>query len=340
MKDKLERVKDKKRGDHAHFFFFTFCLLLASLFLLILSIDRSDSGVVWAQEDGLNVLVFSKTAGFRHGSIPAGIALIESAGAARDWTVVATEEGADFNDQNLAQFDVVVWLSTSGNVLDDAQQAAFERYIQSGGGYVGIHAASDTEYDWPWYGGLVGAYFSNHPQQQDADLIREAADHPSTQFMPERWTVFDEWYNFDRNPRSESGVTVLLTLDEASYSGGQMGADHPIAWYHLYDGGRAWYTAAGHRTELYTESAYADFQRHIIEGIIWAAGEELVVNRDPITRANQQHHYDPHTDPNAKPVADSDGRHTADSNGRHTATDHRSGTPRSKYIPSPHQKVI
>lgn len=279
MKAERVKIKEVERGtttvSKVRFSLFVFLLLCASIGFTY----GKDSAL--AQETGLQVLVFSKTAGFRHGSIPAGITLIESAGEARDWTVVATEDGADFNDQNLAQYDVIVWLSTSGNVLDDPQQAAFERYIQSGGGYVGIHAASDTEYDWPWYGGLVGAYFSNHPQQQNADLIREDNIHPSTSFMPDRWTVFDEWYNFDRNPRSESGVTVLLTLDEASYSGGQMGADHPIAWYHLYDGGRAWYTAAGHRTELYTESAYADFQRHIIEGIIWAAGEAPSATETP-----------------------------------------------------------
>ena len=184
--------------------------------------------------DEPRVLVFSKTAAFRHGSIPAGVQAIRELGTANQFAVDATEDAAAFTDENLARYDAVVWLSTTGDVLDAPQQAAFERYIQAGGGYAGVHAASDTEYTWNWYGGLVGAYFSGHPDPQSATV--EVADHahPSTKHLPARWTRSDEWYNFQSNPRGK--VHVLATLDETTYTGGGMGTDHPIAWCQLLPG--------------------------------------------------------------------------------------------------------
>ncbi len=166
-----------------------------------------------------DVLVFSKTAGFRHGSIPAGIAAIQQLGEENDFEVTSTEDAGAFTDENLAQYDAVVWLSTTGDVLNDDQQAAFERYIQNGGGYAGIHAASDTEYDWPWYGELVGAYFNSHPQNQDATVKVEDHAHESTAHLPSRWDRYDEWYNYRTNPRDT--VHVLASLDEKSYTAGR-----------------------------------------------------------------------------------------------------------------------
>lgn len=216
-----------------------------------------------------DVLVFSKTGGFRHGSIPAGIAAIQQLGTENDFDVTATEDAGAFTDENLAQYDAVVWLSTTGDVLNDDQQAAFERYIQNGGGYAGIHAASDTEYDWPWYGELVGAYFSAHPQNQDATIKVEDHAHESTAHLPSRWDRYDEWYNFRTNPRDT--VHVLASLDETSYSAGSgaMGADHPTAWCQVYDGGRSWYTGGGHTDESYQEP---EFLQHLLGGIQTAAG--------------------------------------------------------------------
>jgi hypothetical protein len=145
---------------------------------------------------GVKVLVFSKTAAFRHASIPDGIAAIRALGAANNFTVDATEDAGAFTDANLAQYQAVIFLSTTGNVLNSSQQAAFERFIGGGRGYAGIHAASDTEYEWPWYGGLVGAYFKNHPEIQDAVIDVEDRSHPSTAGLPARWERHDEWYNF------------------------------------------------------------------------------------------------------------------------------------------------
>ena len=213
------------------------------------------------------VLVFTKTAGFRHGSIPAGIQAIQQLGSQNNFSVDATEDASQFTEQNLAQYAAIIFLSTTGDILNASQQAAFEAYIRAGGGYVGIHAASDTEYSWPWYGELVGAYFDSHPAIQEATI--EVADqlHPSTNFLAKYWTRRDEWYNFNRNPRGE--VHVLATLDESTYTGGNMGHDHPTAWCHEYDGGRAWYTGGGHTNASFSE---ANFVNHILGGILYAAG--------------------------------------------------------------------
>ncbi|QXD15446.1 ThuA domain-containing protein [Rhodocaloribacter litoris] len=214
------------------------------------------------------VLVFSKTAGYRHASITDGIAAIRALGQAHGFAVEATEDAAAFTDSTLARFRVVVFLNTSEDVLDEAGQEAFERYIRAGGGFAGVHAASDTEYDWPFYGGLVGAYFAGHPAIQPATVVLADTTHPSTRGLPPRWTRTDEWYNFRSNPRGR--VHVLAVLDEATYEGGTMGGDHPIAWCHAYEGGRAWYTAMGHTPESYAEPA---FRQHLLGGILYAAGQ-------------------------------------------------------------------
>jgi type 1 glutamine amidotransferase len=225
--------------------------------------DRAEGG------RHFDALVFTRTTGFRHDSIPAGIAAIERMGQRHDFSVDATEDPATFNDADLAEYEVVIWLSTTGDVLDEEQQAAFERYIADGGGYVGIHAASDTEYDWAWYGGLVGAYFNGHPAQQEALVKVAGKGNISTSPLPRRWWRFDEWYNYDRNPRGD--VRVLATLDERTYDPGDtgMGDDHPISWCHVYAGGRAWYTGMGH-----TEASYSErlFLAHVLGGIQQTAG--------------------------------------------------------------------
>lgn len=216
---------------------------------------------------GEKVLVFSKTAGFRHDSIPDGIAAIKELGAANGFTVDATEDAKAFTAKNLAKYDAVIWLSTTGDVLDGKQQAAFEGYIKKGGGYVGVHAAADTEYDWPFYGGLAGAYFQSHPAIQPAKVQVEDHGHPSTAHLPGTWDRTDEWYNYRSNPRDRAHV--LASLDESSYSGGSMSGDHPIAWCQDYQGGRSFYTGSGHTKESFADPAY---RTHLLGGIRWATG--------------------------------------------------------------------
>ncbi|MEU5527096.1 ThuA domain-containing protein [Micromonospora chersina] len=214
-----------------------------------------------------DVLVFSKTAGFRHDAIPAGIQAIRDLGAANNFTVTATEDAAQFTTANLARFEAVVFLNTTGDVLNATQQTAFESYVGAGGGYVGVHAAADTEYDWPFYGNLVGAWFASHPAIQAANVKVEDRAHAATAHLPQTWNRTDEWYNYRTNARSTAHV--LATLDESSYSGGSMGGDHPHAWCKAYAGGRSFYTGGGHTQASYAEPA---FRAHLLGGIRYAAG--------------------------------------------------------------------
>jgi type 1 glutamine amidotransferase len=226
--------------------------------------------VVVPQAQLQNVLVFTRTTGFRHGSIEPGVQALQRLAQENGFAIERTEDPADFTDERLARYDVVVWLNTDSEVMNDAGRRAFERYIRAGGGWVGVHAASATETGWAWYGQLIGggAFFRGHPAIQPAQVNVEIADHPSTRHLPQSFTLQDEWYSFRANPRSS--VRVLMTLSESSYGVGDLAmGDHPIAWYHEFDGGRAWYTALGHPNELYTDSR---FTQHLLGGIRWAAG--------------------------------------------------------------------
>ncbi|MDI3417308.1 ThuA domain-containing protein [Streptomyces luteolus] len=218
-------------------------------------------------KDGESVLVFSKTAGFRHDSIPEGIATVKELGAAHGFTVDATEDAGAFTPGNLAKYDAVVWLSTTGDVLNEEQQSAFEKYVKDGGGYVGVHAAADTEYDWPFYGELAGAYFQSHPHIQPAKVDVEDHAHEATAHLGPTWERTDEWYNYRSNPRTRA--RVLASLDESSYTGGTMNGDHPIAWCQEFEGGRSFYTGGGHTKESYAEPA---FKQHLLGGIRYATG--------------------------------------------------------------------
>ncbi|MEU3250664.1 ThuA domain-containing protein [Streptomyces sp. NPDC006997] len=225
------------------------------------------TAAVSAADPAYKILVFSKTAGFRHSSIGNGIAALRELGTANNFTVDATEDATAFTGGNLAQYRAVVFLSTTGDVLNGTQQTAFEQYIQGGGGYVGVHAAADTEYDWPFYGGLAGALFQSHPAIQPATVKVEDRAHDATAHLGGTWQRTDEWYNYRTNPRTTAHV--LASLDESSYSGGSMSGDHPISWCKDYQGGRAFYTGGGHTDESYSEPA---FRRHLLGGIRWAAG--------------------------------------------------------------------
>lgn len=222
------------------------------------------------------VLIFSKTAGYHHASIPAGIAAIQKLGAENGFAVDTTTNSELFTDENLKQYSTVIFLSTTADVLNHYQEAEFERYIQSGGGFVGIHAAADTEYEWGWYNRLVGGYFADHPgindpnpNVQSGQITVVDASNASTSFLPNPWERTDEWYSYKKmNP----DVKVLLTLDENSYKGGMDMGEHPIAWYHDYDGGRAFYTGSGHTNESFTEEL---FLKHLLAGIQYAIGDNL-----------------------------------------------------------------
>jgi type 1 glutamine amidotransferase len=246
---------------------------LALAFLILPSCGASSFNPVSSPAQPARLLVFSRTAAYRHASIPAAIAALRRLGQQHHVAIDFTEDSTVFTTSNLARYAAVVFLLTTGTVLSSDQAAALERYIRSGGGYVGIHSASDTEYNWPWYGKLVGAYFDRvhgHSQVVRATVHVVDPHTPSTSMLPATWSRTDEWYNFATNPTGK--VDVLLTVDETTYHGGVMGANHPIAWQHTFDGGRAWYTAMGHTSESYAEPL---FLAHIWGGIVYAAGGKL-----------------------------------------------------------------
>ncbi len=210
------------------------------------------------------LLVFSKTKGFRHQSIPAGQRALMALGQQQGFAIDTTEDAARFAEANLKRYSAVIFLSTTGDVLNDAQQADFERYIQAGGGYVGIHAATDTEYDWPWYTKLAGAQFASHPGNpnvQTGEAYAVNKTHPAMFGFPDRWTIRDEFYDFKNVNKA---VNVLVKIDEKTYKDGKMGDDHPMAWFHDYDGGKAFYTNFGHPDETFANPV---FLKHLLGGI-------------------------------------------------------------------------
>jgi hypothetical protein len=210
-----------------------------------------------------SLLVFSKTTGYRHESIAAGVAAVSEIGAGLGLTVDATEDADMFDAVNLSRYAAMVFLSPSGTIFEtDAQRAALESYVVSGGGFVGIHAASTAESDWPFYGELVGGRFKSHPRAQPATVIVEYGSHPSTAHLGSSWTLADEWYEFTDDPQLR--VHVLLSVDESTYEGGAMGPSHPIAWRHTVGAGRCFYTALGHPTDAYADPT---FRAHLAGGI-------------------------------------------------------------------------
>ncbi|MBN8876089.1 MAG: ThuA domain-containing protein [Sphingobacteriales bacterium] len=214
------------------------------------------------------VLIFCKTAGFHHNSIPAGIKAIERLGMQNGFRCDTTTDSLQFNKRNLKKYSAVIFLNTTGNVLNEEQQKVFEQYIHSGKGFVGIHAASDTEFDWPWYNQLVGAYFSSHPKQQQALLQIKNQSFNGMAALPAQWSRWDEWYNFKDTHWDK--VKVLITLDEKSIEGGTNGDFHPVSWYRDFDGGRSFYTAMGHTDETYVDNL---FLKHLLGGIQYAIGK-------------------------------------------------------------------
>lgn len=238
-----------------------FVLFLITAFLIC---NLSGQAVGQAK---FKVLIFCKTSGYHHGIIPQGIAEIAKLGVQNGFDVDATEDSTVFTDENLKQYKVIIFNNTTGNIFGPAQEAAFEKYIRSGGGWVGIHAATDTEYDWKWFDDLLGgAHFKTHPKQQKATVIVEDKKHPASEMLPDKWEITDELYSFRQSPRAK--VKVLASLDENTYTGGGMG-DHPIIWYSNFDGGRVFYTGLGHTKEVFTSPLYL---KSLLGGILWAAG--------------------------------------------------------------------
>ncbi|MGM0545565.1 MAG: ThuA domain-containing protein [Bacteroidota bacterium] len=214
------------------------------------------------------ILIFTKTEGYRHESIPTGVEALQQLADEHNVATLHTEDASYFQTDSLSRFDAVVFLSTTGDILNDEQQSAFEKFIENGGGFAGIHAAADTEYDWPWYGEMVGAYFDSHPEIQEATVRVTDGTHASTTMLPKEWIRTDEWYNYrDINP----DINVLLKLDESTYEGGEHGEDHPIAWYNTVGEARIFYTGGGHTDESFSDDLFRD---HLWGGVQYVLKKE------------------------------------------------------------------
>ncbi|RZK60695.1 MAG: ThuA domain-containing protein [Pedobacter sp.] len=207
------------------------------------------------------VLVFTKTTRYKHESIPDATKALIKLGKQNDFEVDTTTDAKMFNPKTLTQYKSIIFLSTTGDLLDSAQKACFIKYIHNGGGFVGIHSASASEKGWPWYGRLVGAVFTDHPEPQTGNVLVINRTDPSTRHLPRIWVRKDEWYNFDRVP---TDVSVLICADERSYEGGKNGKYHPLAWKHSFEGGKVFYTALGHFSESYSDPL---FLKHLLGGI-------------------------------------------------------------------------
>lgn len=243
--------------------------------LTLLTLAASIALTPLANAEQFKVLVFTKTMGWHHESIHDGITAMRNLAKRHHFVMDWHEDAAVFEDERLKQYQVVVFLLTSGDILNETQQAAMERFIRSGKGYVGIHSASDTEYDWDWYTKMVGRTFHVHPEIQTAKIDVLDKNFPGLELMPKRFLWTEEWYEF--GAERTKGLNYILAVDEKTYDpaadwgkvkGSGMGKFHPVAWYHHYDGGRAFYTALGHQPATYSEPL---FLAHVYGGIYWAA---------------------------------------------------------------------
>lgn len=228
-----------------------------------------------AQNKQFKALLVTTTKGWHHESLHYGVVALKELGVKNYFDVVLFEDPNAFTDKYLEQFQVLILLNTTGDILDSAQQKVMERFIRSGKGFVGIHSASDTEYGWDWYAKLVGRMFKIHPVTQTAKLNILDSTFPGLQGFSNNKLWTDEFYEF--GPEKVSGLNYILAVDESTYDprvqwgekkGIGMGKLHPLAWYHNYDGGRSFYTALGHLPAIYSDAA---FLNHIYAGILWAA---------------------------------------------------------------------
>lgn len=260
-------------------------IIRKSLIFIAVSIFVLTTDSLNAQKQ-FRVLLLTETAGYHHESIMNGITAINTLADTHNFEVTRQQNSNKITENTLLEFDAVIFLNTTANIFDDGEQAAFEKYIRSGKGYVGVHAASDTEYDWEWYTKLVGRMFHIHPVQQTAKLRIIDHNFPGLEHFSNSLLWTDEWYEFGEEKVKD--LTYLVKVDEDTYDpvvtweerdldengrlvdrvGKGMGNFHPISWYHEYDGGRAFYTALGHIGKVYENQWFLD---HLYGGIYYAA---------------------------------------------------------------------
>ncbi len=225
-----------------------------SLFLLSTFLIQSDVDINClncSNTNSFSILVITETEGWVHESIGSGLNLIEDIGNKNNFNVYYSDDSSVITYDNLKNINSIVFLNTTGNILSNKEQNVMEEFIRSGRGFLGVHSAADTEYDWDWYGNLVGAYFRSHPDVMPAKII--TIENKITNHLDSEWKIEDEWYNLNY---TNENIKILLNLDESSYEGGDHPDYHPITWYHEYDGGRSFYTGLGHTNEVYKDNRF------------------------------------------------------------------------------------
>ena len=218
-----------------------------------------------SNNNDFSVLVLTETADYVHESIETGIELIKYIGDRNKFNVYHSDDSRVIKYNNLENIKTLIFLNTTADILSDEEQLVMEKFIQSGKGYVGIHSASDTEYEWKWYGELVGGYYKSHPDGTTTAKVLKIENGRFSKHLEPVWEIEDEWYNFNY---TNDGINVILELDEESYYGGENGDYHPITWYHNYDGGRSFYTGLGHLKEVYSNKM---FIKLLEQGILYAS---------------------------------------------------------------------
>ena len=219
-----------------------------------------------SSNNSYSVLVITETKGWVHDSIESGLKLIQNIGNKNNFNVYHSDNSSVITYKNLKEIKTIIFLNTTEEILTDFEQKVMESFIKSGKGFVGVHAAADTEYNWQWYGKLVGAYYRNHPEVMNGKIL--TINHKITNHLDSEWEIEDEWYNFDY---VNYDINILLHLDEESYIGGEHPDYHPITWYHEYDGGRSFYTGLGHTKEVYDDER---FIKLLEKGILYASYED------------------------------------------------------------------
>ena len=221
-----------------------------------------------------NILIFSKTLGYRHMSIPSAISSISALAAqTKLFTVDTSEDATIFASSSLSHYSVIVLLQSIGDIFDQPQLNALKSFVRAGGGIVGIHGAAAGMPNSEWYGKLIGAHFDMHPPAEIGTLIVENSNrnHWILNGAGSREGWKDEWYNFHTHPRENVNLKILLRGDTKSFQGGKMGEDHPLVWCQEFEGGRSFFTALGHFDGAYQDDWYMN---QIFGGILWAARRE------------------------------------------------------------------
>ena len=238
------------------------------ILLSFLSLSYSDhiDCLNCSSQNSFSVLVITETNGWVHDSIDSGLILIKDIANRNNFNVYYSDDSSVITDNNLKDIKTIIFLNTTQEILTDDEQKVMENFIKSGKGFVGVHAAADTEYDWQWYGKLVGAYFRSHPDVMNAKIF--TVDHSITDHLDYEWEIEDEWYNFDY---TNNNINILLNLDEKSYEGGEHPDYHPITWFHEYDGGRSFYTGLGHTKEVYLDER---FIKLLEKGILYVSYQD------------------------------------------------------------------